>query len=177
MVIDTPPPSAAGGVGVGGMGVPSSGRSSGGPPGIIGRPMKGGSSGKLGHSSSGGGVGGVGSPAIGMGGVDGGMARERLVGDSSASVPGYGIAGVLNGSKGMGRRGGSGGGGSVMGGGGAVGEGWRRYVYPSGTVYEGDMVDDKREVGLCLVLYAIRACLRLCQVASHFVVHILSRFA
>lgn len=86
-------------------------------------------------SSSGGSAGAVGDGAASS------SSRERLGGDGSLSAPGYSLASGLGSAKG--RRGGGG----LMGGGGG-GEGWRRYVYPSGTVYEGDMVDDKREVRL-----------------------------
>lgn len=117
--------------------------------GVIGRPVKGikssmqtgvgaGASAVIAGAS--GGV-GNGNSVSNVGGGSSGNGRERVVGDRSLSV----AAGYSMGTaKGLVRRGGTGG---LIGGGAAGGgEGWRRYVYPSGTVYEGDMVDDKREV-------------------------------
>lgn len=124
--------------------------------GVIGRPVKGikssmqtgvgaGASAVIAGASAviAGAAGGVGNGnnVSNVAGGSSGSGRERVVGDRSLSVPaGY----SMGTAKGMVRRGGTGG---LIGGGAAGGgEGWRRYVYPSGTVYEGDMVDDKREV-------------------------------
>lgn len=129
--------------------------------GVIGRPVKGikssmqtgvGAGPSAVISGAAGGV-GNGNSVSAVAGGSSGSGRERVVGDRSLSVPaGY----SMGTAKGLVRRGGTGG---LIGGGAAGGgEGWRRYVYPSGTVYEGDMVDDKREVRFIASVFCVVLC-------------------